>query len=54
MKKTSNKRKKRMRTSRRMLTTANILIAVVAVIECILLVSFATYSWIESTSSLII
>lgn len=31
-----------------------ILIAVVAIIECIVLISFTTYSWIETASSLII
>lgn len=40
--------------SRRMLTSANILIAIVAIIECFILFSFTTYSWIESSSSLII
>ena len=40
--------------ARRMMTGVHILIAVVAIIECLLLVSFTTYSWIESNSSLII
>ena len=39
---------------RRMFTTANVLIAIVALIECFILLSFTTYSWIESTSSLVI
>ena len=37
-----------------MLATAHILIAVVALVECFLLISFTTYSWIESASSLVI
>lgn len=33
---------------------AHVLIAVVAIIECLILISFTTYSWIESNSSLVI
>lgn len=33
---------------------AHILIAVVAIFECLILIAFTTYSWIESASSLII
>ena len=40
--------------ARRMTTSVYILVAVVAIIECLLLVSFTTFSWIESNSSLII
>jgi len=36
------------------MTSVHILIAVVAIIECILLVTFTTFSWIESNSSLVI
>lgn len=36
------------------LSTAHILIAIVAIIECLILVTFTTYSWIESASSLVI
>ena len=39
---------------RRFRTVAHILISVVALIECFVLMSFTTYSWIESSSSLII
>jgi hypothetical protein len=37
-----------------MLAASHILIAVVALIECFLLITFTTYSWIESASSLVI
>ena len=40
--------------ARRFTTTAYVLIAVVAIIECLLLISFTTFSWIESNSSLVI
>lgn len=40
--------------SRKLLGSAHILIAVVALLECALLMIFSTYSWIESSSSLII
>ena len=38
----------------RSMSLTHLLIAVVALIECLLLVTFTTYSWIESSSSLII
>ena len=37
-----------------MMTSVHVLIAVVAIIECLLLVTFTTFSWIESNSSLVI
>lgn len=37
-----------------MTSLSHILIAIVALIECLVLLSFTTYSWIESSSSLII
>lgn len=40
--------------NRRMTSSVHILIAVVAIIECMLLATFTTLSWIESNSSLII
>ena len=40
--------------ARRSMTWIHVLIAVVAIIECILLVTFTTFSWIESNSSLVI
>lgn len=40
--------------ARRSMTGIHILIAVVAIIECILLITFTTFSWIESNSSLVI
>lgn len=40
--------------ARRMMSSVHILIAVVAIIECILLTTFTTFSWIESNSSLVI
>lgn len=39
---------------RSMVSKVHILIAVVAIIECLVLISFTTYSWIETASSLII
>ena len=36
------------------MSSVHILIAVVAIIECLILVTFTTFSWIESNSSLII
>ena len=39
---------------RKSLTTSHVLIAVVALIECLLMIAFTTYSWIESSSSLVI
>ena len=47
-------KKQREHKARRLMTSVHILIAVVAIIECVLLVSFTTYSWIESNSSLVI
>ena len=38
----------------RSVSLTHLLIAVVALIECLLLVTFTTYSWIESSSSLVI
>ena len=38
----------------RSMSLTHLLIAVVALIECLLLITFTTYSWIESSSSLII
>ncbi len=37
-----------------MLTSVHVLIAVVAIIECLILITFTTFSWIESNSSLVI
>lgn len=39
-------------TSRKKLTNLHIIIAVVAIIECLILISFTTFSWIETASSL--
>lgn len=39
---------------RRMVASVHVLVAVVAIIECVLLMSFMTFSWIESNSSLVI
>lgn len=44
---TSHKKKK-------LFSMTHILIAVVAIIECVLLITISTYSWIESASSLVI
>lgn len=49
----SSKRLNEKKTRQRM-TLVHILIAVVAIIECLVLVTFTTFSWIESNSSLII
>ena len=56
MKKRTRKMTTRERRERymRSLSLTHLLIAVVALIECLLLVTFTTYSWIESSSSLII
>ena len=35
-------------------SSVHVLIAVIAIIECLVLLSFTTYSWIESNSSLVI
>ena len=40
--------------ARRSVSFVHILVAVVAIIECLLLMSFTTFSWIESNSSLVI
>lgn len=42
------------KNARRSITWVHVLIAVVAIIECFLLVTFTTFSWIESNSSLVI
>lgn len=39
---------------RSLISKAHVLIAVVAIIECLILISITTYSWIETASSLII
>ena len=49
-----NQRKKANKKAQRSFTFAHLLIAVVAIIECMLLIGFTTYSWIESASSLVI
>ena len=50
-----NKRMKSDRNNKRTkLSSMHILIAVVAIIECLILITFTTYSWIESASSLVI
>lgn len=52
----NTKRSKKQKKSRirSMVSAAHVLIAVVAIIECLILISFTTYSWIETASSLII
>lgn len=47
-------RKKLNKMNQRALSPVHLLIAVVAIIECLILISFTTYSWIESASSLVI
>ncbi len=47
-------RKKLSKKTQRLISRAHILIAVVAIIECLVLITFTTYSWIESASSLVI
>lgn len=56
MKKKSSKKhlNKKLSKLRSMISAAHVLIAVVAIIECLILVSFTTFSWIETASSLII
>lgn len=49
-----NKRKQLNKKTNKFNSYARILIAVVAIIECLILVAFTTYSWIESASSLVI
>ena len=50
----SKKRREAVKRSRRMFSTVSLLISVIAMVECIILLSFTTFSWIESSSSLII
>lgn len=56
MKKNSSlsKRQQKDAKTRSKLSAIYILIAVVAIIECLVLISFTTFSWIETASSLII
>lgn len=55
MKENSKRSKKQTKSRiRSMISAAHVLIAVVAIIECLILISFTTYSWIETASSLII
>lgn len=54
MNKKKETNKEAMRRTRRFSSTTHILIAVAALIECLLLLAFTTYSWIESSSSLVI
>lgn len=55
MKKNSKSSKKQKNARiRSLISKAHVLIAVVAIIECLILISFTTYSWIETASSLII
>ena len=42
------------KNARRSMTWIHVLIAVVAIFECVLLITFTTFSWIESNSSLVI
>ena len=51
-----NKNSKRNSKSAQLRTmpSVHVLIAVIAIIECLVLLSFTTYSWIESNSSLVI
>lgn len=51
--KRDNMKNRRMK-AKRMLSAAHVLIAVVAIIECLILLVFTTYSWIETSSSLVI
>lgn len=51
----NKKRHKRMnKRFRKLISSSHILIAVVTIIECLVLISFTTYSWIETASSLVI
>ena len=52
--KKSDSKKKSNNTVRANLSSVYVLIAVVAIIESLILISFTTYSWIETASSLII
>lgn len=55
MKKDSKRSKKQQKARvRSLVSKMHVLIAVVAIIECLILISFTTYSWIETASSLII
>lgn len=49
-----NSRKKNSKKNQNMLSSSHIVIAVAALIECLILITFTTYSWIESASSLVI
>lgn len=51
-KKSNNNKKSN--PNNRMMPSLRILIAVIAIFECLILISFTTYSWIESNSSLVI
>ncbi|WP_405356863.1 hypothetical protein [Ruminococcus sp.] len=46
--------KNRRRKAKTMLSSSHILIACVAIIECLIMLVFTTYSWIETSSSLVI
>ncbi|MBQ9680421.1 MAG: hypothetical protein IJV48_07060 [Ruminococcus sp.] len=50
----NRKRNSKKNADRRTLPSVHVLIAVIAIIECLVLLSFTTYSWIESNSSLVI
>lgn len=52
--KENKKRKYNRKQDRKKITIIHVIIAVVALLECFALMSFTTYSWIESSSSLII
>ena len=55
MKKNAKLTKKKAETrTKKKVSSLYILVAVVAIIECLALISFTTYSWIETASSLII
>lgn len=49
-----NNARNRREKARKMLSSSHALIAVVAIIECLILLVFTTYSWIETSSSLVI
>jgi hypothetical protein len=40
------------KVTRKKITTLHLIVAVVAIIECLILISFTTFSWIETASSL--
>ena len=50
----NRKRNSKKIADRRSLPSVHFLIAAIAIIECLILLSFTTYSWIESNSSLVI